>query len=189
MIVESVPGAQLTLEGMSKQLRPKEYTEEEHKLACAELAKEVMDWKGNDGSYDEVLEDLIDVCNSRDNGYEMAKRLDNYHSWEVDPELVEILDGFDSELYGVHQQTIKNWVQNNDIQPDYKIKDLVKFTSYGENSKDHSFEGTITRINREYATYVIYVPEMGHVKMGEDSSGTTGIIIDYEKVTELITKG
>lgn len=140
-------------------------------VAATALAAECAKWSKDGTSIAEWVDCLRDIrwCN---NGYQIAKELDEYHSVEPDEELVEILAGAGSHLYSAREAAIKQWVAANNITPPLTVGDRVN-TMWGE--------GRISGIKADYATYLVI-----HDGEEEKFANGGGVVINYEDAALII---
>lgn len=137
--------------GLSKPLNfPTEHSEEVRTAAAKKLWPEVLQWlKGAGDNYAEEAEDefLKIMCRSLDtDGYQLAKDFDD---WHPDAELVEILDGFDSDVYCACREARENWVEVTGWAPAFSAGDVVEFRS--------GFEWVLGKITEVRATEGLYI--------------------------------
>lgn len=150
----------------------------EIKLAAArkmvEAIKSDCDTRGFPSS-EEMAEDIADVASIYDDGYAIARQLDDRKGWSIDTSIVEALEGFSFILDQELDKAIKSWIEENDIQPPFPIKTRVKLHT-GET-------GEIDMIRRETAEYFIKID--GDSKAEEPTNRRR--ISTFESVTELGT--
>lgn len=100
------------------------------------------------------------------NGYEIARDLENYAHVNPDADLVEILDCAWSYLSEAYDRAVKAWVEANDISPSLK---------YGDRITCRHGTGRISGFDVKRARYT-FVPD------GEEERYRTGggVLIEYE---------
>lgn len=120
---------------------------------------------------------LIGLCTD-DDGYKLAKRLDDYLGYKPDSQLVDALEQIWSIRYKAYEKVVAEWVAREGIViPEAYMGKTVKFRS-GPNPG----QGEITKFYPESARVLIFCPEKGHVREGV---GSHGVVIDWENVEEL----
>lgn len=149
--------------------------------AYKEMAEEILEWMNDDNvELEDIISDLKECFSPQgikmSDGYELAKELDRDCGYDVNTELVNILDGFSHKLYMECQKFEKKWVIDCNITPKHSIGDKVHISRKGK-----IYEGEISAINNEVAEYTICVPELGHVREGV---GTHGAIEHFENIEE-----
>lgn len=164
--------------------RPKYDYKQMREYTAKKLLQEVLEWHAQWDEDEPVDEETIlkelENCVGNDDGYEIARSLDQQYNWSPDTSLVEILDNSFFHMHDAQKMLIKKWVTENDIQPEFEVGQTVIFRHFtGEGGKVS--KGTITRIEKDTAQYVINSKELGHVEEGQ--LGTTGIYCDYEDVS------
>lgn len=132
-------------------------------------------------------EDVIDVAEEiilwhrHDDGYELAKFLENHHSWGIEVSDVEDLDMVPYDISDAIRAEIARWVQANGIQPTFKVGDKVTWHDRWDN-KD--FEGEITKVDAEHGEVHVFCEALGHIRSGQGQgrSITTARILTVEQV-------
>lgn len=101
--------------------RPDSLTEEQLNNFCSEMA-EGVNCSTDDKS--EIANDIKDLYPSfmYDNGYALAKRLEDYGSadYDIDTEFCEWLDGLDYAYRRRVTENVKEWVKAHNVQPKYE---------------------------------------------------------------------
>jgi len=172
--------------------------------AARSLAEAILESK-----LDELADQLanaLDECGDHD-GYALGKVLER-DGWDVDADLVEILNGASSAIGDAHEDAVEAWVRREAIVPAFVIGDRVLVDHvYADRTLDNVFadrrgrsgvvnvgtvEMTIREVNRGRAQYTVYSLALGHLtdeqetenrrKGGRFTPGTTGLIVDYERV-------
>lgn len=163
--------------------RPTNSSEEVKHLVVSHILPKIMKWIGDDPDENDVISNLMDVISYRENGYTMAKMLDDTYSWDSDSELVDILNSLD--FYRSCNILASQWISDNNIVPEYKVGDIVSVRSefVNQRNKYSSFyyKGEITKVYPN-GTYCIFIEELGHVRVG---SGTHGAIVNWENVEKV----
>lgn len=169
--------------------RPKE-TEIITAIGMGKLAIEVHKWLSQDSepneTVEEIQEDLMEIYDSFSDGFALAKKLDD-KGWEVNTDLVNILDNAQSYIYTALNNAVQAWVEQYDIKPPFPIGHKVKITNNRKRITNKAefiaqeVSGEITKIWEKEAKYTIYCESLGHVRVGE---GTHGIVKNYEEVRE-----
>ncbi|MBD8088725.1 hypothetical protein IFT48_01950 [Pseudomonas fluorescens] len=96
--------------------------------------------------------------------------------FDISDDVMQIL--LDNDFCGDAQaELVAQWVTGSNVKPRRKEGDQVSISHKGEKVK-----GEITQIQSKSATYVVFVPSLGHVKTG---IGTHGLIIPFEEVHAL----
>lgn len=91
----------------------------------------------------EQAADLASVYSLHDDGYELAKKLESQHCWDISVYDVDNLDGFDTAVRSKYRSVCISWALDNNIQPPHPIGTETK-------------RGVITGISEyEPATYLI----------------------------------
>jgi hypothetical protein len=183
------PGLQAdTLFGEHIRNRPKMYDEATVQLAAEKCADALFRDFPDDFQADnraQIVTELTDVFQYSHDGYERGRALDQRHGWVIDAELVEVLDG--DFLRRALEDRTAAWIQAECIQPRLAVGDQVILHT-------ERFEGdppvpvvidetaTVTRVDMKRGEYALNVPGFGHNPPGSRLTGTTGIILDFEKV-------
>lgn len=134
-----------------------------------------------DADKDYIIKDLVKAL-WYDDGFRCAKEL-NHCSWECDAELVDILEQAQNIKYNIIEKLTKEWVVENNINPELEIGQNCSFTSQGK-----KYIGSIIKIEKERAQYLIFCEALGHVKESDKptkanfSCRSFGIYINYENV-------
>lgn len=108
-------------------------SEDIKKQAAESILSELKKWANFDAwtsSVTNPLDDLIEVASRHDNGYEIAKQLENM-SWNIDCSLIDLLDNFSYTVEQEYKKVLKKWVDDNNITPPLKPGTRVKFYSGG----------------------------------------------------------
>jgi hypothetical protein len=125
--------------------RPTSRTPAVRERALKEFLPQVLEWLKEDAGDEAKILELDGWAD----GYEAAKKLESYHYWSADSELVSILDSFSD--YSVTRDAVKAWVKEVQPQPTFKLGDRVcKRMAHGGD-----IVGKITRIYSETAEYIV----------------------------------
>jgi|GEM_PF-4275243 len=176
--------------------RPAKNTEENIEAAIDMLFPSVWDWlqSAGDSQYENeeregVRKDLkkaITSCVGDYDGYKIAKNLDDWCMWECDAQLVDILDSFWHFSDRVHHEAVKQWVQEQSINPQHSIGDNITVKVL-----DKEYTGVVVGLNPVSATYTVNISELGHKKFSIDAhggvvfepgSGSLGVIVGVEEI-------
>lgn len=102
---------------------------------------------------DEIAADLAKHCYRFNDGYELARNLEEYEGWDIDTITVGLLDSFDSYLSKHIKFLEEKWQQDNDIKPPFAIGTIVQCRHGGTST------GEISGISRySVAAYEIKIP-------------------------------
>ena len=161
-------------------------------MVAKSLLKPVTEWlKEPDITPEGVMEAIEDALRhsmSRD-GFDLANWLKDEYLWSADAQLVEILDGAQSEWSDAHRRMVKVWVAACNVQPKLalgaKIRLPMNLVAGSFTCVDTSpVDCEIVKIDQEQAQYYVNSPAAGHEDY--DNPSYTGrpsaIILDYEKV-------
>ena len=101
---------------------------------------------------DGCAEDIANCYYSHISGYELAKKLEQNHCWDIDLQVIEELEELQWSIDSIHKKKCMQWVVDDNIKPPFKngtkikegvIKgvyehDAAKYTvtEYGETRKD-----------------------------------------------------
>lgn len=151
--------------------RPTKHTPAVRAKAIDSMLEDVMKHEAiGEDERDRTRKALDDAFEFRDDGYEAAKNLDSYHGWSPDADLVEVLDGFSSDLWKAHREAVAAWVKEYDIKPALKIGMRCK-AKWG----NEEITGVVKEIDDKHATYT--------VQRTDDENG--GAIVDFEDAEEI----
>lgn len=134
---------------------------------------------------DDILESL-EYLSLPCTGYDLAVVLDERYIWCCDEDLLNALEIVPSLFESCTSKAVAAWVCSNDIRPKQKVGDkvVVKECAVVFGRELREYEGEVSSINSQQATYLIYVPALGHVK---EVLGTHGLVMPFEQVHELAT--
>lgn len=151
--------------------RPTKKAPEIIRKAAEALATEVKEWLGPDDEteIEEIIKDLEKALKWHRDGYEIAKRMDDYMP---DAALVDILDRAGWLVDKAHNEACVLWLQEAKLK-EPEIGALVRHTKMPERGI-----GTVVR-NSPEGTSTVSFPTMGHVTEG---LGTIGFILPWEEL-------
>lgn len=138
--------------------------------AASRIVEDLIDSGLLDASQDRdvAASDIAASAQQYSDGYIIAKRLDDYHGWECDKQMVDVLDGFASVVGDIIRAAEKRWARDENIQPQLKSGDRIILKSW--RGEEH---GIIDGINEHGAAQYL-------VKM-DGETGNTRRIVDFEK--------
>ena len=152
--------------------RPKQYAKEVLQEAASRLLPDVIRWiKANASEPSaeetaEILDQLAQAIRYEDDGYKIARNLENIGLWDVDASLVEILDNAGWHKIAARETAVKTWVKFHDV----KLTRVV-----GERVKTNKGEGSIVAIRPLTAEYIVQTdgrnwsgPESGWIVAAEE---------------------
>jgi hypothetical protein len=113
-------------------------------------------------------------------GYEIAKELDDDGWFNINSELVEILDKAYWNAKNAHRELIKKWIVENNITNQFNVGDVVTVNR----KYKKPVQGEIIDMNKDEATYSVFCESLGHIRKeeGKMRAGTTAIIVPFEQV-------
>lgn len=172
------------------QQRPRENDPRIRALAAADVAARLVKECPEDFPADEAEElakDIADAIRSHRDGYEVARELEEFHSWDrLDMEIAQILDGAFSALYEHAERAAKEWVQASGWQPALSIGSRATVSHYDRTARRSvPVEGEICKIDLETARYHVFCESLGHIREEDVAKGRTGtlsIIVNAEDV-------
>lgn len=117
---------------------------DEIKLAAAretaeEIAQAGLGGRGRTEDIESMAADIAKHARFCDDGYELAKNLDDREGWEINAHLVEYLDSHSFTLANYRDAWLKQWLVDNKVEPPFPPGTRVKYC-HGQKS------GTITGI-------------------------------------------
>jgi hypothetical protein len=151
--------------------RPAKLTKNQEEKIYKEMAQEVIDGGWSRSDIDDVVEDLSELSLS-DNGFEMAKDLDDTGSYNIDTAFCEWLEGIENKIGYLIEKNVKEWVKTRDIKPQFTGRDKLKVLT------DFSYKfktGETIYITNIYADKALYV-----IHHNQDYQG--GTLIPFEEV-------
>lgn len=134
----------------------------------------VKSYLGNDWSDKEaphVEKQMIHVLSSQNDGYSMARELENRHMWAEDRYLVDLMDEGDSFLSKAHKEILGQWIKCYGIDPERKTGEIVSTTHWHRKGQ----VGTIMKIYEDEAKYGVHF---------DDQPATSFQIVLYEEVID-----
>ena len=75
---------------------------------------------------DGCAEDIANCYHDYIDGYELAKKLENEHCWDIDMCMIDDLDCMHSEVDSAHGKILKQWVIDDNITPPFKNETKIK---------------------------------------------------------------
>jgi hypothetical protein len=159
--------------------RPYKRDDDVVRSAVKRLVPRIITWMEDEVESEEALcEEIVEAYQRHihDDGFAVAKYLDDTWWGGGNSELVEILDGGFSYIRTAHKEATAEWIKRNNIQPRYSVGDAVTVKHTGE-----PLPGIIRSVDDQWGTYTVYVEALGHKKEGE-GCGTLGIVLEWEKV-------
>lgn len=91
------------------------------------IADRIVKWGAHsDVNAARLASDIAARFTMGDNGYELAKELDDYHSYKPDLEMIEELDQMDHEVDSEYKKQIRQWVIDFNITPPFPDNTRVK---------------------------------------------------------------
>lgn len=167
---------------MTDSKRPSHYDEKIDQEVAQALLPKVLQWlrsRGEDEPTDEdkqdILAQLTDACRLHDDGYEVAKCLDDRHMWESDSELVDLLDEVAFARIRSHEKAVEAWVQQHGVVPQYSVGQRVAFKQRRWDKE--AVTGEVTAVREKTAQYLVFCESLGHVRAG---CGTHGTYVAFE---------
>jgi hypothetical protein len=168
--------------------RPTRYDPRVISAAIDKLAPNVLDWADDPSvELEDVTSDLTKAMKSvpfRDDGYTIAKAMEDQCGYSPDAQLVEILDRAGWEMYDAHKALEREWVTDWDIKLKHAVGDAVKFEMNRQ-----AYEGVICETDPALAEYTVSVPDEGHIGHlpkpdRPGMGGTTGYVVKAEWVKD-----
>jgi hypothetical protein len=157
--------------------RPNSQSAEVLAMVANDLMPHILQWgkwDENDREAQEVAAQLLEVLGGRDDGYKMAKTLEDRHYWDSDAELVDILEGAD--FHSANRTAVMAWITDNGVKANFEAGRQVEVKTSPRESLLR--KGEIAKIYED-GNYCVMVPELGHVREG---LGTHGLIFSWEDV-------
>jgi hypothetical protein len=148
--------------------RPLRRDTEVVRAAAEKLAPQVLAWcQDETADLAVITADLVKAIRWNDDGYDIAKSLDDY---SPDAELVEILDAAGMLVTTAWEAACREWVTAHNITGP-EVGALVSHTR----KKDAGL-GEVIR-NEPDGRSVVFFPDLGHVKQG---TGYLGLYVEWE---------
>lgn len=139
--------------------------------AARKIAEVCVEWDGEDSAVEDWIDDLIKCCFDWDDGYRLAKALDDRCYVHVDADLVEALGAASYAHSDAHEAAVREWVKANQIKPDLEVGDRVS-CRFGE--------GVIGGAHLDRAIY-LFVPDGEREKYARGG----GIHLNFEDAVSL----
>lgn len=137
------------------------------------LMPQVMQWgKFGEDEAPEITEQVAKALKHDTDGYHRVKYLEDRFSWDVDSELVEVMECDD--FHGVTREAVKAWINDNDIVPAFEVGRQVTVKLRGEGD----LVGKISSLTED-GMYCVMIPSKGHVESG---LGCHGLLFNWEDV-------
>jgi hypothetical protein len=162
------------MEGQQK--RP-QFNEVSCRAVAEKIADDVVTWCQGKTNRDEVIADLEKAIAYGEDGYSIAKYLDTSRGWDVDADLVEILDRTFFEKLALHDKAVNEWVLAYSIKP--KLEAGAAVTVHNRSTGNKVVDGQIVSIDEKRGRYTVFIEALGHVRSG---CGTTGVVLPFEDV-------
>lgn len=106
--------------------RPK-FSPELARFAAEDIVAELIKGGHLDGAQrDDSVADLVKHGRSHEDGYQLAKNLDDYAHWDCDFQMCEILDGFACAVSSHITKAEKDWVALTAPQPPFPIGTRIR---------------------------------------------------------------
>ena len=169
---------------------PARPTRKTHELEIRERAEPAVirllkEWYANESpeiSAEELQEQakslIEESCCYHDNGYELAKHLEDKFYAEPDLDLVERLDGIRMEVSKAERALVEEWAKVNAITCPFAVGQKVNPAK----SADWIL-GEIVAIHLADAKCTVFIPSLGHVRKG---CGTHGQVLKYEDLKAVV---
>lgn len=113
--------------------RPNTLNETQKQEIYKRLAQEILDNGWSDSEINDIISDLSKLSRY-DSGYELAKRLESFHSkadYDIDTEFIEWLDLFCCAFDNAIDANVRQWVKAHQIEPNYlKGSRLIVFNQF-----------------------------------------------------------
>lgn len=153
--------------------RPTKLTKEMMMQAAREVAARLAKSGAMSGEDKESLaEDIVSVAYPYIDGYELARKLEDWCGWHCDMQVAEVLDEFQFRAEQQHERAEKEWAERNNVQPPLPVGSRVK-ARWGRDE----FTGTITEICRNTAAK--------YVVLRDDGAGIGHPVVNFEDVEAL----
>lgn len=172
----------MPLQGMQMKLfddiddppRPSLWSEEVSKLVAERILPEIVKWMKPrfpipESELEEMKTEICEAIEFTDDSYEIARELETRSHWDVDRDLIHIMDSVSEYRYQEHNKIVNQWVLSNGVEPKLKIDDVVSFKTndLGVTS------GKITSIFEKTANYGIRLDNQPNVVR----------LVEYERVS------
>ena len=162
--------------------RPTDLTKDQKKAFYAEKAAEIIQnkWSSDDPkSIGKDLKELLYPFN--ENGYELAKTLENYRAegtYEIDVEFCEWLDCLHADYNHLVNENVKTWASAHSIAPVFEKGTTLEVVEKLSQSFAMGSKIYVIRIWDKTAKYVL----------SEKPNDTGGILLPYELVEKACKK-
>lgn len=113
---------QTVIEGIPHPPAPEATPELVRAAVLAFIDSNAIDW----GDKEQAAQDISNEWHSHMDGYELAKKLETYHSWEITAVDVEDLDCIGSVVHRSVEEARKEWAAQWNIQPLHTAGTRVK---------------------------------------------------------------
>jgi hypothetical protein len=101
--------------------RPCKLTNGQKETFYLEKAKEVISNGWSKSDPETIAEDLESICRLHDNGFEMAKQIENELGYyDIDVSFCEFLESLDFAYCEAVNENVKAWVKAHEIKPWFK---------------------------------------------------------------------
>lgn len=156
--------------------RPLKITDEQKKAFLTQIAREIIKNRYSTDSLEEISEDMFNVVNFNDSGYEIAKDLDNdgQATYDIDSQFIEFLEGLSWRKDDILKGNVKAWVKAHNIRPSYNKGQQLTINIKLNHLKTFA-AGEVVYINGvqpETATYLV----------DTDPKKNGGTVIPFERV-------
>lgn len=102
---------------------PRTPTDEVIMKAALDTAKELAQWSEiKDNEIEAKAKDIAAVTTGmHQNAYEICKNLDARHYWEINAQIVEVMDGYTHRLEKYRDEYIKQWILEMGVKPPFEV--------------------------------------------------------------------
>lgn len=143
-----------------------------------EIAQEIIDENYSQSDLEDIADDIASL-NLSENGYELAKKLENGNAYyDIDVDFCEYLDGLSMKKHRALNELVKQWVAAHDVKPKLESKIQIRFIKDNPHFKVGTELWIVSRINNE-ARYILnpdYKAEGGRLVPYEDVEAACEII-------------
>lgn len=142
------------------------------------LAPSVLEWNPADGDEESIGSDLIELLNNAHDydGYKLARELEQYHYYDSDASLVDILESTGHLFHEELAKASKAWVEEH-LPPSPPLAARV----HEKGREEKNGIGTVIR-NYPDGRSTVNFPKLGHIIEG---TGTHGLVLEWENMTIL----
>jgi hypothetical protein len=74
----------------------------------------------------EDADDIVDSFEYGDGGYDLARKLDDDHSWHIDADTVSELEEMNSHVEDLYKAELAQWMIDENVQPPFENGDQIK---------------------------------------------------------------